>query len=284
MSIGTLYLVGATLLLPGFLWIIPDRVLTVPVHFNKTTHSPDRFITFPVFCNVTALGMMDSSFDAALCNRQYGNGVHLLIIGMVIVLSAAIIDLLFIHCRMRAILPGSSQSAVAAQPMGEPMLLPLGGAPESSPLCAVLLRLASPVCQVLGAAGILAGCVVFLPTFSLANPPEMIWGVKAPVLGNDLFQVASVLYLVGAVLAIIGMATAVRAARRGNRPTLALWTSLVAFVLFVCVSCLFFVNARLPNEQAIKAGQLRLAASICLFCAVVLLFGITIVEVRSLEC
>ena len=86
------------------------------------------------------------------------------------------------------------------------------------------------------------------------------------------------LYAVGALLAIGELIST-----RSSRPALAHWITILAFSLFVCTSTLFFVNARLPKEQANVAGELRLTAAACLFSAVVLLFGLTLTEVRTLE-
>jgi len=142
-------------------------------------------------------------------------------------------------------------------------------------------RLASPVCQVLGAATILAGCCVFLPKFSLATPPKTLLGVSAPDLGNDLFQAGAVLYFVGAVLSIAQVAPALRDARAAGRSALPQCASLCAFGLFVATSCLFFANGRLPTARAVEAGYMRLAAALCMMGAIVLLLLVAVADTRS---
>lgn len=245
--IGNLYLAGGCLLLPGFLWIVPEKVITIPVKFNPA-HIPIKFITVPVF------------------NPElYARGVNTLIAGMACVLLAALLDLFLVHCR-------TSQGKQI-----EIQMLRTDTAATSGKLGVVI----SSVCQVLGAAALLAGCIVFLPQFSTTSPPKVICGIDAPDLGNDLFQAGAVLYFMGACLAIFGTFSAIYGATLSGRRTAPLWASVVAFLLFICTSTLFFVNGRLPTAQAVIAGQLRVAASVCLLTAICILYVVTIMEVRS---
>merc|ERR1740121_1549166 len=91
--VGLLYLIGAFLLLPGFIWIIPEKILHIPVHFNPTTHIPDAFIDVPKFSD------------------KYETAIHTLIWGISLILGAAIIDMFVHHCRAPA---GGSKGPVAA--------------------------------------------------------------------------------------------------------------------------------------------------------------------------
>jgi len=91
--IGIFYLVGAFLLLPGFIWIIPEKILHIPVHFNPSTHVPDVFIYVPKF------------------GDRYETAIHTLIWGISLILAAATMDMLANHCRAPA---GGSKGIVAA--------------------------------------------------------------------------------------------------------------------------------------------------------------------------
>ena len=248
MCIGNLYLVGSLLLLPGFLWIIPETVVTIPLPNKKT-------ITVPKFDHVA-----------------YTRGVYVLIAGMGCVLVAAVADLVLVHAGIacthttRDVYASNSQrTATSRQP----------------PAKRKPIAIASSITQVLGATALLAGCVVFLPEFSLSKPPRVILSVSAPDLGNYLFQAGSVLYFVGALLAIVGAYLGIRSARRDGRGTAMLWASIAAFLLFICTSSLFFANGLLPTAQAILAGQMRLAASVCLLCAICILYAVTAAEVTG---
>ena len=245
LCIGNLYLAGGLLLLPGFLWIIPEKVVAIPLPNNTSITVPE--------------------FERAV----YTQGVHVLIAGMICVLVAAAADLVLVHagvvCRHTPSAPvaPNSQDTARRQARVKPQRI----------------AIASSIAQVLGAAALLAGCVVFLLMFSLSKPPRTILGQSAPDLGNDLFQAGAALYFVGAILAIVVTCSAISRARTNGQGTALLWASVVAFLLFICTSCLFFVNGRLPAAEAILAGRMRLAASICLLCAICLLYAITAAEV-----
>lgn len=250
LSIGTVYLVGGSFLLPGFVWIVPTNVIHIPVHFDNVTHQPDAFAYVPIF-------------DASV----YATGVHALIVGMTLVLFASVADLLCVHCRESA---GASTMPTATAPM---LLSPEQPSKrKQSPL-----RLLSPFAQMLGAAFILAGCVIFLPVYSLPGfnqPPVQIWGTSAPDLASLCFQIASVLYFMGALLAIVGVRSALRDATLSVRRARSLKVSVVAFTLFIATSVLFFLNGQLPKAHAVTAGNMRLAGAICMMVAIVMLFGV----------
>ena len=267
--LGVTYIAGGALLLPGFIWIVPTKVIAVPdgKHFDPTTHVPTCILNGTYCIDVP---IFDSS--------AYSRGVNVLIVGMVLILLSAIIDFTCVQARSP---PFSDQGGAALQPM-----LKVDAAPSSAG--ERLARLVSPLAQVLGAAAILAGCVVFLPKYSNPpppNPPVKLWGVSAPDLGNDLFQAGAVLYFVGAVFAIAHVVHAIIQSRRrcGTRDcgTPAQGASILAFVAFLATSLLFFINGHLPPKQAVEAGHLRVAASVCMNCAIVILFLVAIAESRA---
>lgn len=245
--IGGIYFLGACLLLPGFLWIIPTAVVTlhIPVHFNNVTHKPDHFITVP---------------DVPQFSVKYGDGVRILIWGMLFIIAGAVLDLLAVHC-------------VAAMAMGK------NGA----------LRVAGPFFQVLGAATILWGCIVFLPSNQGLNwdgttphgssGPKEMFGMKASDLGNLLFKIGSVLYCLSAVLGIVGICHGITQARQSGKRTVTLWMSIPAFLLFMCTSTLYYINGCMPKADAVQAGWLRMVGTICLFVAVLILCLATVLEV-----
>ena len=255
MLMGLLYLIGGCLLVPGFLMIIPESVTSFPV-VNHTTGVVEKVVTFP-------------NFD----HYEYAVGIDLLLVGVGLILVGAVIDFCLNFCLKVKPVRGTATSTMA-----DPML---PAAPEEATQKSLFWRSASPLCQVLGASFLLAGCIVFMPVYALGAPPATILGVSAPKLGNWCFQVASVLYCVGALLAIASIVSDLRSARKAGRVTTTYWISLCAFVLFIATSVLFFVNGRLPTAQAVTAGSLRLAASICLLCAIVLLFVVSIIEARA---
>lgn len=249
--IGAVYLVGACLLLPGFRWIIPDDVVTlkIPVHFDPVTHVPDKFANL---------------YNVPVFSAKYGDGVRVLIVGVTCILTAAVIDLAAVHCR-------------EAKAMGTKGVLRLGG----------------PILQVLGAAAILWGVIVFLPSNQgllwngkmdpAAHGPVEMFNMKAPDFGNLLFKIGAVLYFLGAILALVGVAHGIKAARQAGRDTSALFLSIPAFCLFMCTSTMFFINGCMPGSQAVQAGWLRMAAAICLFLAVCILCVVTGLEIRGMR-
>lgn len=253
--IGTSYLLGSCLLLPGFRWIIPTKVVTlhVPVHFDNVTHKPDRFVDVP---NVPEFG------------AKYGDGVQILIFGMVFIILGAVSDLALVHAP-EAVAVGKS----------------------------VALRVAGPILQILGAAAIMWGCIVFLPSNlgllwnGQADPAAhgamvQMFGMKASDFGNLLFKVASVLYGLGAFLGIVGAARGIKACREGDAPegkALALQLSIPAFILFICTSTAYLVNGCMAASLAVEAGWLRMGGTICLFIAVIILCLATVMEIFEVD-
>lgn len=249
LAIGAIYLVGASMLLPGFLWIIPEKVVTlhVPVHFNNVTHAPDRFIDMP---------------DVPMFGAKYGDGVRILIIGMSFIIVGAVLDLAMIHC-------------VAAIAMGRSGVLRVVG-----PICQVF----GGVVILWGCDVFLPSNQGLLWDGKMdmsKHGPVNMFGMKAPDFGNLLFKIGSILYGLGAVLAIVGTLHAIKEAHRRGSSVLTLWLSIPAFGLFLCTSTLYFINGCMPASQAIMAGVLRMVGTGCLFAAVLILCVATLLEVCS---
>lgn len=264
LSVGAIYFIGGCLLLPGFRWIIPDKVadIKVPVHFDPVTHKPDHFITVP---NVPFFG------------EKYGDGVWILILGMGFVVTGAVVDLVFVH--LAAPMMAKSQGPGAREVQHHPQ-----GA-------MAVLRLVGPICQVFGAATILWGCVVFLPknqglfwngqADQKAGGPVDMFGMKANDFGNLLFKIGSVIYFVGAIAAIAGISAAIPAKKARGKSATTLYLNLPAFCLFATTSTLYFINGCMGPASAVQAGWLRMIGTICLFLAVVILCVTTVMDVTE---
>jgi len=248
--IGVIYFIGSVGLIPGFLWIVPEKVIDIkiPVHFNATTHRPDAFATI---------------YDIPVFGEKYGDGVRLLIIGMGFIVAASFTDLALVHCVAVTTMERKREA----------------------------LRILGPLFNVLGAATILYGCVVFLPSNQgllwdgemdkSKNGPIELFNMKASDFGTLLFKIGSVLYALGAVLAIAGIASGIKQFRRVGRSTCPLWLSLPAFFLFIATSTMFFVSSCLAKGMAIEAAWLRMGGGCSIFAAVVILCVATIVEVMD---
>jgi len=250
MLIAVLYLAGVVLLMPGFLWIVPEGIIQIPKG--------------PVTIVIPAFG------------ASYASGVHLLILGMALVTSAALLE----FCQTCGAAPSGAGTSDLVAGSARQLLPSVGRAADGAGCAGSITRLFGPGCQVLGSLAILAGCIVFLPQFSQAVPPVAIAGMKAPNLGKLLFQVGSAAYFVGAVAAIRGLVVGARA-RPHSGCSWALVASLLAFILFLLTSSLLFSSSLLPSVEAVRAGVLRVVGATCLLVAVVLLCGVTVAEVLA---
>jgi len=257
--IGTFYFVGSILLLPGFRWIIPEKVVTlhlhIPVHFDNVTHKPDRFINKDV-PNVPVFG------------SKYGDGIQLCIVGMVFIIIASVSDFALVHCP-------------AAMAMGK----------------AGALRVVGNILPIFGAGLIMWGCIAFLPSNQglLWNgqmdrknqPAPEMFNMKPSDFGNLLFKIGSVIYALGAILGIVGAVKGIKAYQDGHSNsdnTLGLQLSIPAFFLFVCTSTAYFINGCMSASLAVQAGWLRMGGTICLFMAVLILCLATVLEIFDIDC
>jgi len=248
--IALLYLGGVILLLPGFLWIVPKGVFQI--------HKGPVTIAIPLF------------------TAKYASGVHLLIAGISLVSSAALLEFFqTCHATLAAARVAGPASGSARR------LLPSASRAGVSGCAATMSRLLGPGCQVLGSLAILAGCVIFLPKFSLAVPPVKIAGMKAPDLGKLLFQLGSAAYFLGAVAAIRGLVAGACAGRQPGWRSWQLAASLLAFLLFMLTSSMLLSSGLLAPVEAVRAGHLRVAGAVCLLVGVVLLSAVTASEVLS---
>merc|ERR1712070_1247722 len=303
MFIGLLYLVGGVLLQPGFYWIIPTGTYTVPPP-PPPAPVPAEPLIVPVF-----------DYD------NYVKGMNLLIVGVGMVLVAAIVDLVCVHCPAprNSFNPDDVEKAESlsagltrTETHRTEIRAHVGGS--------VFVRLFGPVCQVLGAAVLLFGCVVLLPKYAgvcsptcpplpfpvllnqtsgecMGNVQPHVWvpitkpvnmceprhwlGQKMTDLGQKSFQVASVIYAIGAVFSIYGLIVAIKQAHKEGRSSDGLYATILAFVLFMATSTLFFINGSLATKDCVEAGWLRMAAAICMLVAIVILFAVNGAEAMA---
>merc|ERR1712086_1215555 len=102
--------------------------------------------------------------------------------------------------------------------------------------------------------------------------PRQIFGEKATDLGRHSFQAASIIYALGALVGIYGVVIAIGHANKEGRGSIGLKATILAFLLFIATSTLFFVNGLLDNKDCVEAGWLRMAAAICMLVAIIILF------------
>mmetsp|Transcript_50298 Transcript_50298/g.92976 ORF Transcript_50298/g.92976 Transcript_50298/m.92976 type:complete len:284 (+) Transcript_50298:41-892(+) len=254
-GIAALYLVGVILLLPGFIWIVPEKVIDI-----AHGHS-DRPLFVPIF------------------GPLYARGVSWLIVGMASVLVATVTESIMRCFKEHS--PSAELDSAAGTLLadGTQQRRAVHSGTRTS-WRRVLVESLGCVCQVAGASLILAGCIVFLPRYSSVVPPKVILGMKAPDLGNELFKAGSVAYFLGALLGIGSEAAKIRLAKSQRRSACIHIVMVVPLLLFMAASTLLFVNGFLPKHDAVLAGKLRVAGSICLLTAVVILCGMVAVEVH----
>jgi len=117
------------------------------------------------------------------------------------------------------------------------------------------------------------------PPVNMCRPAKVL-GKQATDLGPRMFQVASVIYAVGAVVGIVGVVGAIQHADKEGRNSSGLKLTIVAFILFIATSTLFFVNGMLSNSNCVESGWLRMAAAICMLVAIVILFVVNAIEAQ----
>lgn len=194
----TLNVVGGCMLQPGFLWIVPTKVVN-SYGTNGTT--------FPVY------------------GDHYGEAIHLLILGMVLVVAAAIMDLIIIrYC-------------------------------DSETTASEML---SPVCQVLAATTLLFGCVLYMPQYANANPPVTIVGMSTTDLAKLLFVAASVVYFADAAAGLLWF-------EQSRATQIALLLFMVLGVLFIVSSELPVGQSVEAGWLMVAAASLLLLAFVVLW-------------------
>lgn len=261
MTMGTFYLIGATLLLPGFVWIQPLESLC----FSMLVPGPPAPI--PTLCSnpniVSTVARIphfkDGSFGSS---NDYGTGVWCIVFGTLLFIIASLID--FVSALSTPHHTNNHEE----------------GQSNAGDAGSCLKRMLGPTLMVCGSCLIFAGSIMFLPRFSMggkSGEPLDIFGRPFPDVASFLFQVAAVVFFVSALIAIFGVATGIAACRKRGQPTCTLWFSLLAFVCFLPCSTLYFGNSFVKDD--VQAGHWRMGGTIFLATACYLLFAVTVYEV-----
>lgn len=135
----------------------------------------------------------------------------------------------------------------------------------SGPRAAALVHgVLGGVLQVVGAGGILAAVVVYLPEYSLAVPPATILGTAAPDLGKTFLRVGSISY---GIASLIGVVEGTMSVARGHAQV-EKKVELLGSCCFLLASCLFLRSCFMTTPTMVEQGYQNIGAAVAIFLGV----------------